>query len=46
MPLSKRTKVEGLAKKRKDIILPGIQTILSLMKVVDASCIISSGNTI
>lgn len=34
--VNKRSKIKGLSKKRKDIIIPAIQTISLLMKVVEA----------
>ncbi|TKC16443.1 Ppx/GppA family phosphatase [Robertmurraya kyonggiensis] len=34
LPVNERAKIKGLSKKRKDIIIPGITTILTLMEVV------------
>jgi len=34
LSVEERTKIKGLSKKRKDIIIPGIMTFLTLMEVV------------
>lgn len=36
MPTSERSKIKGLSKKRKDIIIPGIMIILTLLEFVQA----------
>ncbi|KMJ59109.1 exopolyphosphatase [Bacillus sp. LL01] len=46
LSLNERTKIEGLSKKRKDIILPGIETIATLTEVVQAPYFIFSKRTI
>ncbi|WP_332698489.1 exopolyphosphatase [Halalkalibacter lacteus] len=46
LPMNKRTKINGLSKKRKDIIIPGLQTILTLMEVAQAPHFIYSETTI
>ncbi|KHF40604.1 Ppx/GppA family phosphatase [Halalkalibacter okhensis] len=46
LPVKKRSKVKGLSNKRKDIIVPGIQTILSLMEVTKSPYFIYSEKTI
>ncbi|MFC0472245.1 exopolyphosphatase [Halalkalibacter kiskunsagensis] len=46
LPMNKRTKIDGLSNKRKDIIIPGVQTILTLMEVTKAPHFIYSETTI
>ncbi|WP_332629663.1 Ppx/GppA family phosphatase [Halalkalibacter flavus] len=46
LPTSKRSKIKGLSKKRQDIIIPSVQTILTLMEVVEAPYFVYSEKTI
>ncbi len=40
VPFDDRGKIKGLSKKRKDIIIPGIMIILTLMEEIQAPCFI------
>jgi exopolyphosphatase/guanosine-5'-triphosphate,3'-diphosphate pyrophosphatase len=46
LSLNERTKIAGLSKKRKDIILPGIEAIAALIETVQAPYFIFSKRTI